>query len=265
VSDKWRVITAGLGVNSQEAAARRVIRDSEKFNLFDDFLITLTPDLPTSAPSISHKFSKYLSPDVKGYGYFCWKPELVLRGFDNSVDGVVWVDAGCEINANKLSRIRLKYFMRIAKRQGYFVYKLNTPENIFTKRSLFKNFPGTTTSDSSGQFQATWLFLHGDLGREIARIWFETSLADISNLDLSNEGDLETEGFVEHRFDQSVLSLTLKELNCSTSNYCPPAGTTAWSQIRGLTHPIWSSRNRSGTSIKNRVTKVLNYFLACKN
>jgi len=263
VSDKWKVITAGLGLNSQEEAAQRVIRDAKKFDLFDVFTLTLTRDLPTSAPSISHKYSYYLSPEVKGFGYFCWKPELVFRGFDRSIDGVLWVDAGCEINANKLSRIRLKYFMRIAKRQGYFVYKLDTPENLFTKRALFKNFPKTSPSDSSGQFQATWLFLHGDLGREIARIWFSTSLADISNLDLSNEGNLEAEGFVEHRFDQSVLSLTLKELNCLPSRYRPPAGVTRWSQIRGSTHPIWSTRNRRGDSVKNKFTKFLNYLLAC--
>ncbi len=263
MSDKWRVITAGLGMTSQEQAAQRVIRGAKKFNVFEDFSITLTDDLPNSAPSISHKYKKYLSPDVKGYGYFCWKPELVFRGFDKSVDGVAWVDAGCEINPNRLSRIRLKYFMRVAKRQGYFVYKLNSPENIYTKRSLFKNFPGTNENDSSGQFQATWFFLHGDLGREIASIWFETSLADISNLDLTNEGDLEVEGFVEHRFDQSVLSLTLKELNCSASNYRPPAGATLRSQIRGVTHPVWSSRNRSGTSVKNRLTKLLNCVLTC--
>ena len=265
MSDKWRVITAGLGMTSQEEAAQRVIRDAKKFNLFEDFSMTLTDDLPTSAPFISGKFTKYLSPDVKGYGYFCWKPELVFRGFDESVDGVAWVDAGCEINANKLSRLRLKYFMRTAKRKGYFVYKLNAPENFYTKRSLFKKFPGTRASDFSGQFQATWLFLYGDLGRQIASIWFEISSADISNLDLTNEGDLEAEGFVEHRFDQSVLSLTLKDLNCSASNYCPPSGATARSQIRGITHPIWSSRNRSGTSIKNRLTNVLNYLLGCKN
>jgi hypothetical protein len=263
VSDKWRVITAGLGLNSQEEAAQRVICDAKKFNLFDDFILTLTRDLPTSAPTISRKYSDLLSPEVKGFGFFCWKPELVFRGFDERVDGVVWVDAGCEINANRLSRMRLKYFMQIARRQGYFVYKLDTPENLFTKRSLFKNFPKTSTSDSSGQIQATWLFLHGELGREIARIWLKTSLADISNLDLTNEGKLEAEGFVEHRFDQSVLSLTLKDLKCSPSNYRPPAGVTRLSQIRGVTHPIWSSRNRSGASIKNSLTKLFNYLFAC--
>lgn len=263
MSDKWRVITAGLGLNSQEEAAQRVIRDAKKFGLFDDFTLTLTRDLATSAPSISLQYSEYLSPEVKGFGYFCWKPELVFRGFDKSIDGVLWVDAGCEINANRLSRIRLRYFMRIARRRGYFVYKLDTPENLFTKRSLFKKFPNTSTGDSSGQFQATWLFLHGDLGREIARIWFKTSLADISNLDLTNEGNLEAEGFVEHRFDQSVLSLALKDLSCLFSNYRPPAGVTRWSQIRGLTHPIWSSRNRSGASVKNKFTRFLNYLLAC--
>ena len=263
MNGKWILVTAGLGNQSQESAAGRVASDARKFKLFAQVRDFVTSDLPDVAPTIYEKYRQFLNSETKGFGYFCWKPEIIFRNFSHDYDGIVWVDAGCELNANRLSMRKLKSFMQIAKSQGYFLYQLDTAESQYTKKSLFSHFPKTNPNDSTGQIQATWLFLHGDVGREISTRWFKTAIIDISLLDLSNSGKFEAAGFVEHRFDQSILSLVVKELGLKASSYRPPAGTNFFSQLRGLSNPIWSSRNRSGISIKNSITKTFNKLFPC--
>jgi hypothetical protein len=74
---------------------------------------------------------------------------------------------------------------------------------------------------------------------------------DISFLDFSNEGKNESEYFIEHRFDQSIFSMVLKSFGIRPlARYVPVDGHSLKSQFRGLFHPIWTSRNRYGNTIK---------------
>jgi hypothetical protein len=251
---KWLLLTAGFGSPDMNAAAERVKSQAISLGIFDRVLAFSDADLETACPDVYKNYREYLSPSHKGFGYFSWKVELVssaLSGKFGDFDGVVWVDAGCEIYNAPWTRWRLRRWLKQTEKKGVFAYTLSTPEQDFTKKTLFNLFPNLNKEDRSPQFQATWFILHGEKGRSIANEWFRIALLNISTLDLSASPGGEVPSFVEHRFDQSILSLVLKDSKVSAERYIPAGGNTGiLSLIRARTlHPIWTSRNRTGQTI----------------
>ena len=249
----WLLLTAGFGSSDMESAALRVKKQGEDLGIFEAVVAVTNVDLAVSCPQMYSKYSDYLNSSHKGFGYFSWKIELVhraLAGAFGEFDGVVWVDAGCEINNTLISKWRLRKWLRKTKKKGTFLFSLDTPERDFTKKLAFSEFPDLSVEDSSPQIQATWFILSGDLGRRITSRWLEVSLKGIEFLDLTSSPGGEREGFVEHRFDQSLLSLTAKSQGVRTVRYVPKSARTgALSALRGEIHPIWTTRNRSGDSV----------------
>jgi hypothetical protein len=254
MSANWILLTAGFGSEDMQAAARRVQAQAASMNVFSQVIAVTNSNLDKNCPVMVSRYGQYLTPEHKGFGYFCWKIELVHSALDGAFglcDGVVWVDAGCEVYNSFWTKLRLKSWMRRAEKKGTFVYTLDTPEQDYTKLSLFSHFPRVKPSDRSPQFQATWFMLYGEVGREIANEWMRISLLDIATLDLSTSPGGEVSTFVEHRFDQSILSLTLKTMDVKKENYHQAGGNTGVkSQVRAILHPIWTSRNRTQKSLQ---------------
>ena len=261
----WLLITAGFGSSEMEGAALRVKKQADSLGLLDQVTAITTKDLAAACPLVWAKYSQYLDSSHKGYGYFSWKVELVygaLHGYFGDFDGVIWVDAGCEIFNTPWTRARLKRWMRRTEKTGTFLYTLDTPEQDFTKSLAFEEFPKLDASDRSPQVQATWFMLHGEIGREITERWLEVSLKDIALLDLSPSPKGEVSTFVEHRNDQSLLSITSKFLGVMPQNYFPiPGGSTFGSFLQAIHHPIWVSRNRRSISIipSNVFTRIVSW------
>ncbi len=254
MTDKWLFLTAGLGNSDIVAAANRVNHSVvEKSPMLDCFVVDES-NLASLAPFATSNYGDFLSSDFKGFGYFCWKSELVLSALAGALGnyvGVIWVDAGCEVTLNSLSVFRLKKFIKIAKKSGIFAYCLNYPEFEYTKQELLNQFP--EVDSSKPQFQATWFIVSATKGLTLIQEWQKVVQAGIQQVDLSVNLP-QNPSYIEHRFDQSVFSLVLKRNKVNVANYSPPSGRGVSSRfsIRGLSHPIWSSRNRSGFTIKNR-------------
>ena len=250
---RWLFITAGLGSPSQEGAAKRIVESARAMKMFERVDAVLTDSLAKYAPQIDSKYAEYLNSQTKGYGYFAWKSEIVwsaISGSFGDYEGVIWTDAGCEVNPNFFTRMRMRNFLRIAKARGGFFYTLNTPENNYTKSWVLRKFGINPNSENSPQIQATWFILHGEKGRSVALDWLNSSLESIEMLDISSPTPEEVPNFIEHRFDQSLLSLIVKRHGLRISRYKPAAGNTGFkSQIRAIVHPIWISRNRYPDSI----------------
>lgn len=250
---KWIFLSAAFGDSSIIEAGSRIEKQAISLGIFDRVIVYKSEDLKSKAPSVSRRYSEYLNSHHKGFGYFCWKPELVYRTLLAYPEhGLVWADAGCEINSNFLARWRLKQMMRRTISMGHFFYKLDYPEYQYTKRELFFEFPSISFPDLTTQIQATWFLLYGPQSRNLAKHWFDISLKNIRNLDL--ETRYPYSGLIEHRFDQSVLSLVCKESSISANRYLPVSVPTSFlARLRAISHPIWSSRNRSGVPLKRNV------------
>ena len=262
-SEKWIAVTAGVGSVEFERAAKRVKADLEKSGVVDKVVAVFTDDLLTVCPQTSTVYAELINNDNRGFGYMCWKAEIVNRAFEGfwgDFDGVIWVDAGCEVSINPVSRIRLWNFQKFAKRNGVACFTLDTLEIEYSKRDLFEFFPEIEPTKAGKQIQTTWFLLHGKLGLEISKQWLETVLAGTNLLDLKPSRLLEFPGFIENRYDQSTFSLVCKKNNIRVMNYVPTAGRNSIAAvINGFFHPIWTSRNRFGTTIKKKIHRIFEY------
>lgn len=59
------------------------------------------------APHFRAEFAKYLKHGVRGFGFWMWKPELILREIERIPDGEVllYLDAGCHLNPDGHARL----------------------------------------------------------------------------------------------------------------------------------------------------------------
>lgn len=253
MKDRWLLVTAGFSAEL-EGAADRVEKQALDFQLFDTLVID-KDNLPTFCPEYVQKYQNFLTPDVPGYGHFGWKPAIIdsLLNSDltkSKYSGLIWVDAGCEMFPSPWTRLRLKTWMQLATRSGFWGFSLDTPERIYTKKKLFNHFPLVLDSDNSPQIQATFLLLYGSKGRQIAAKWNEIAMDDIANLDFSKSNQGEDFDFIQHRSDQSILSLTIKSMGFQPSHVKPRPGQSGLrAVISASVHPIWTSRNRTSLTI----------------
>ena len=259
LNSSWIAVTAGFLPINFELAANRVERDLVGLYPFSKILKFTVNDLAVCAPKTLAKYSLFLKEEVPGYGYYSWKPEIVYRAISGefgACDGVVWIDGGCEILNTSWTRRKFRKEIALAEQTGYSVFELDTPENRFSKRDAIETFYPRSKSDKTPQVQATHFFLHGEVGREIAKTWFETGLQGIHMFDHTPSIQGDPEDFVVHKSDQSLFSFSLKSLGATERITPPPAGNRGLlSRISAMRSPIWVSRNRNGDSLKGPIVK----------
>ena len=255
--DSWLALTAGIGTSDFEEAALRVKNSLAGFKNINTVIAVLTNEVTDVCPITSKLYSEIMNPQTRGYGYMCWKAEIVKAGFDGywgKFTGVIWVDAGCEIFHTPMTDFRLKMFQSYSRHNGVACFTLNTKEIEYSKRDLFEQFPDIDPFKAGKQIQTTWMFLHGEKGREISRQWLETVTRGKNLLNLEPSALNEYSEFIENRYDQSTFSLVCKRNGIPPMRYKPTGGVNGKVAIfRGLLHPIWTTRNRTGRSVKSRL------------
>ena len=254
----WTVVTAGLGATNFVDAARRV-ESQAILGGFENVVRVTAEDLDSFCPIIKSTYPEIFNVDIPGFGFWAYKPESLLNELKKGAGlkrGVIWVDSGCELNLNWFTRIRMRWYMLVARFQGAVVFALRTPEHQFTKKKVLNLFPRLATSDSGNQIQATWFMLFGERGTHIASRWLEIMIADKSYFDDTFDRFEEQAEFIDSRHDQSIFSLLCNDEGIIPMLLPPPSGIGgARSRFRAYFFPIWASRNRSGESVIYRHAK----------
>jgi hypothetical protein len=254
---RWIAVTAGVGSLEFEGAAKRVKADLEESGVVDKVIAVLTRDLPEICPVTSKIYSELMNPDTRGFGFMSWKAEIVKAAFDGmwgEFDGVIWIDAGCEVSINPFSRLKFRYFQKYARTHGVACFALSTKEFQYTKRDMFDLFPEIDPYSAGDQIQTTWMMLYAECGRDISDDWFDLVCQGTHLLDLEPSKNDELQGFIENRYDQSAFSLVCKNKSIRVMQHRPTAGSGSYiSTLRGLVNPIWTSRNRGPASIKRKI------------
>ena len=245
----WIFVTASFGEARFHDSAKRLLSQAKRMGIFDDFIHVTDSNLDEYAPRVFELYASSLNSKTIGYGFYTWKPEIVLTLLErNFGSGVMYVDAGCEMNSKWFARLRLR-LMTLNTRNGGFFHKLNYPESYYTKKYVLDYFSLKESQKNSTQIQATWFLLSGEKGRRIAQNWVDACLSSLRLVDDSI--DSENDEFIENRYDQSVLSCLLKVSGIKPKTHVPCyRPITLGSKIRCYFHPVWSSRNRSGVSIQ---------------
>lgn len=193
--------------------------------------------------SLSIEFRKRFKDKLvfgsRGYGYWSWKPEVILNGLSRIGDGelLLYIDAGCHLNPLGKSRL-LQYFEHLMRESnGILAFQANPPgiQNSTLKydgRRLpdqanyrwikgdvldyfnVREDPGIVNAQAIGA--GIILIRKCDNGVNIIKEWQKTIWERFDLLDDSPSSSTDLKGFLEHRHDQAIFTLICMKYRIKT-------------------------------------------------
>ena len=211
-------VTFGDGTKGWIDARKRIVREAKKAELFethigldDKWLKEWAPD----AFKIMRDFS--IQNNRRGHGYWIWKPALLLwadKLFPKHQ--ILYVDAGSSFNIeSETARYTLNNWLELSYKNGGQAWQLSAnKEKYWTKRELVDYLSPPQRHLESGQIQSGYIALPPSKSRrKLLESWYQVASLHGGIL-LSDTLFLEQiSGFVEHRHDQSILSLLWKDMD----------------------------------------------------
>ncbi len=166
----------------------------------------------------------------RGYGYWIWKPYLILNEINNldKNDIIIYLDIGCHIISDKKKRfdeylnflrkgndiLGFQYFHPSEKSFEKIKFP-NREEYKYTKADLLKyfNFLNNEKVFKTPQFWAGCIFFKKtDFSVSFLQEWIKV-YENFSLIDDSPSKEKNFNNFIENRHDQSVYSLLCKKYN----------------------------------------------------
>lgn len=205
----------------------RFVKETTNLNFYDQIIALEENDL---APDFIEKFGNQLNSGVRGFGYWVWKPQVLLQVLETLDVGDVlqYADVGFSVNPLGLNRLN-DYFERARNAKTGIVgfqgrrpelpmvddgRELPTwPDREWTKGDLFDYFgvrdiPAITDTPT---VQAGLLFVRkSPIAEKILRRWLDVYSHDFHLADDSPSISPNLDGFREHRHDQSIFSIVAK-------------------------------------------------------
>lgn len=205
----------------------RITYQAEQLAFFDKCLSFDEDCLSAEFLSV---FKDKLITGSRGFGYWCWKPEVIKRILDqiDEGDAVIYVDAGCHIN--KAGKWRLREYFELLEESPVgilaFQAKPPTPEMsplIYDGRKLFDqpnyryikgdllDYFGVRDDGQFTNAQAIGagiiLLRKSKKSLEIVDEWCEIIKNDFTLLDDTPSKSTNLNGFIAHRHDQAIFTL----------------------------------------------------------
>lgn len=248
---KWILVTANVGDGRFYGASMRLQHQAHVSGLFTESICITNADLKYVFPEMFAWYSDDQLQGSKGYGWYAWKcgiPSYIFDKYPGEDIGIMYLDAGCELNINFITKYFLKHWMVKAERVGCVGFSIHTPENLYSKSLLLSKFYSTSNFFPSEQFQSGSWLLTGKIGRSISKDWRRIAAEDplMTNDNLGEE----VADFIAHRHDQSIFSLVLKSYKISPERMVPVGSPiTRLKRLKGYFFAIWWARNLSETSL----------------
>ena len=239
---------------------KRLKKQAEAFDIFEKILLYNEKCFDEDFLKI---FGSKLNPKTRGYGYWVWKPYIIQKALSeiNEDDILLYIDAGSHLNIN--GKERFKEYLEIVNnnKSGFLTFEIYGEvflEKYWTKGDLL-NFFGVIDNNSitdSPMRDATTIFIRkSQYSLAFIDRWLSVFKSNYSLIDDTPSVIPNFEGFIEHRFDQSVYSILCKieglEVLSAKEIY-----NTDWKLMDNC--PIWQKRDKY---IKLRYRYSLQRFL----
>jgi len=233
-------------------ANNRILRQASESSWFDTSIVFNHAELL----KISKKYlsMQYQLPQLINYPrYFlaskAFLVESAMAGTLGKYDCVLYADAGCEILANKISEKTFQKMSEVAMDTGGYAQQLEAKEWQYSKKEFLDGVGATNKERESGQIQATFQIWRQDqLGLDVSRNWVDWTDPSLNYWQNPTSSDIQPPGFVQHRRDQSLLSILWKRSRFSTEPVSRSySGYT--DLFRSSNSPIHTLRNRTGKEI----------------
>lgn len=122
----------------------------------------------------------------RGFGYWCWKPFIVLKTLEsmNDDDILLYADVGCHLNKEAINKF-YKY-LDIVIENGALCFELGHVEKSWTKSDLFNYFNVLDNKNITDTFQraaTSFLLLKNNINLNIVNKWLQVFYDDFSLAD----------------------------------------------------------------------------------
>mmetsp|Transcript_4338 Transcript_4338/g.9715 ORF Transcript_4338/g.9715 Transcript_4338/m.9715 type:complete len:308 (-) Transcript_4338:119-1042(-) len=158
----------------------------------------------------------------RGGGYWVWKYDVIEQALQTMEEGdfLVYLDAGCKVN--KQGEDRFWEYIKMVKESSFdmICVQLTWPEHIFTTQRVFDAFNVTRNNigiTQTGQFEGGTLLMQK--GPHLSD-WL-SKVSDVLVRDpwlitdkYNNEAKTVDTQFKDNRHDQSISSVSRKQLGC---------------------------------------------------
>lgn len=186
------------------------------------------------------KYKQYLKVGVRGFGYWCWKPQLLIQVLGQANDGdiIQYTDAGCHLNKNGIKRLNDYFDIAASATNGILAFQAGIPgsELIFDARpfpmyldrewikgDLLDYFNVRYREDiiDSPTIGAGVIFIRKcPEAIQIIREWLSVIEYDFDLISDSPSKSINHPDFIEHRYDQAIFSILCKINNVKCLSSC---------------------------------------------
>lgn len=240
-------------------AARRLKKQAEATGVFDDVFAETSDTFFADNPSFSHH-QPFIESNARGWGYWIWKPFLILKYMDRLKDGdiIFYLDAGCEILPENSAKFEPMFEHIASNGNAFFDYSRYAIFNLafWSKQSLLdelqQEFGGCDWLRTPKIWAGGFGLTKSDENIALLNDWHRLATRDNYRLvDDTPSTVPQIYPFFEHRHDQAILS-GLKAIR-KFPNY-RPASDFDWVNISedvsesALAQPFLQSRNATGLS-----------------
>jgi len=198
-------------------------------------------------------FKNKLKFHIRGFGYWCWKPQIILQALSEMEEGDIlqYTDAGCHLNYK--GKMRLIEYFEIARNdpKGIIAFQQKLPEfydgrplnyyidSEYTKGDLIDYFKLRSNNKliNSSTIGAGVIFIRkSKFSVDFIKQWLNVFYDDFRLADDSASISPNLKNFKEHRHDQAIFSLLCKSNSISTLS-----AFEYWYPKRNMQKPDWHS------------------------
>jgi hypothetical protein len=202
------------GDQNYKNALVRLYNQAKYLELFDTILSYIDDDLIKDT-EFWNKHSNFIMSNKRGFGYWLWKPYLILKTLNQMKDNdiLIYLDIGCEIDIRKKSKI-LELIKKVD--DDLIIGSFTHNDKDWTKFDLVERLE---IKDHSllitPQHQASCIMIKKcQQTLDLVKEWYEISYENNYHyIDDSKSIKPNLIGFKEHRHDQSIFSLLTKKHN----------------------------------------------------
>jgi hypothetical protein len=261
----------------------RIEKQAQALDFYDQLYFYTEHDL---SPEFFDRFRQHLQIGSRGYGYWCWKPQILLQLLDkmNEGDVIQYTDAGCHLNIKGIERLTDYFNLAKNAKNGILAFQAGTPgSELQCDQRQFPLFPDeewikgdlldyfgvrdnkeVVTTPTIG---AGIIFIRKcPQSLQLIQEWLEVIEADFHFIDDTPSRSPNMSVFREHRHDQAIFSLLCKKhgvVKLSCFEYWYPSKNNSlkpdWSTLDKF--PIHAKRDKDMGVIRNLIllsTRILN-------
>ena len=219
---------------------KQLDRISHEASLFEMFNTITAASLSDLDNDFMRKHSMFMQNNPRGYGFWIWKPQIVLQKLREINDGdvLVYADSGCNLNYHGKDRMN-EYIEYAKSRSNTGVVCFQMPphkEKCYTKLAVFDYLKAHQYADYFQIHATSFIIRKCGLSMSLVTDW--SNMTQMYNYIDEHDRMLQIREFIDFRHDQSIWSI----LNRLYGSYVINTDET-YPPNQGMM-PIWGSRIR---------------------